>query len=237
MHPDAAIDVGPGTGAGPSRGAAAADADLGLRERKRRATRRSIQVAALRLIADRGLDQVTVDDISREAGVSPRTFFNYFPSKEASLTGDLPILLSDEVAARFENAGPGGDPLRDLVDIMAEQAASDGTLDPELHQLRRSVIHEYPQISAMRMDRIRSFELEIADSVTRRLQADARKRGLDDDDPELPERGRLTGVVMLSLARAAWVAWLEHPDDVSLPDQLRRSYGQLRSVVGGASAD
>ncbi|GLK15554.1 TetR family transcriptional regulator [Herbiconiux flava] len=237
MHPDAAIDVGAGTGAGPSRGAAVAGADLGLRERKRRATRRSIQVAALRLIAESGLDQVTVDDISREAGVSPRTFFNYFPSKEASLTGDLPILLSDEVAARFEDAGPSGDPLRDLVDIMAEQAAGDGTLDPELHQLRRSVIHEYPQISAMRMDRIRSFELEIADSVTRRLRADARKRGLDDDDPELPERGRLTGVVMLSLARAAWVAWLEHPDDVSLPDQLRRSYGQLRSVVGGASAD
>ncbi|MCS5713662.1 TetR/AcrR family transcriptional regulator [Herbiconiux sp. CPCC 205716] len=216
--------------------ASAAGGDVGLRERKRRATRRSIQVAALRLIAESGLDQLTVDDISREAGVSPRTFFNYFPSKEESLTGDLPIQFGDEVAARFEDAGPGGDPLRDLVDIMAGQAA-DGTLDPELHQLRRSVIHEYPQIAAMRLDRIRSFELEIADSVTRRLRADARKRGLDADDPALPERGRLTGVVMLSLARAAWIAWLEHPDDVSLPDQLHRSYEQLRSVVGGTPSD
>jgi AcrR family transcriptional regulator len=205
----------------------------GLRERKRLATKRSIQIAALRLTAEKGLENVTVDDISRAADVSPRTFFNYFPSKEASLTGDLPILLSDEVAARFEDAGPGTDPLSDLISIMAEQASADGTLDPELHQLRRTVILQYPEISALRMDRIRSFESDIADSVARRLRADARKNGLGLDDPELPERARLTAIVVLSVARAAWVSWLAHPDDVSLAGQLDRSYAQLRTVVGG----
>ena len=54
----------------------------GLRERKRRATRRAIQLAVIDLVAERGLDGTTVDEISRRADISPRTFFNYFTSKD-----------------------------------------------------------------------------------------------------------------------------------------------------------
>ena len=54
------------------------DEGVGLRERKRRATSRSIQFTVLELAAERGLEQVTVDEISRIANISPRTFFNNF---------------------------------------------------------------------------------------------------------------------------------------------------------------
>lgn len=54
----------------------------GLRERKRLETHRALATTAVQLVAERGLDHVTVDDISAAAGVSARTFFNYFASKE-----------------------------------------------------------------------------------------------------------------------------------------------------------
>jgi len=206
--------------------------ELGLRERKRRATRRNIQVAVLRLTAENGLDQVTIEDISRDAGVSPRTFFNYFPSKEASLAGDAPFALAGDVAEAFEDAGPDGDPLEDLMAIMAAQTAEDGGVDTELHDLRRSLMTKYPQIFALKIDRMREFEAEACASVARRLEADAAKNGDALDPAEVAERSRMIGLLSLTLARSAWVAWAEHPDTASLPDLVMRSYQRLRDVVG-----
>lgn len=71
-----------------------ANSDGGLRERKRAATRKAITAVARSLTANRGLNGYTVEEVCEEAGISRRTFFNYFHSKEDAVVGsfsdDLP---------------------------------------------------------------------------------------------------------------------------------------------------
>ncbi|GII37412.1 TetR family transcriptional regulator [Planotetraspora phitsanulokensis] len=58
---------------------------IGLRERKKRETRAMLSWAAVRLTVERGFDRVRVEDIAEAAGVSPRTFNNYFSSKAEAI--------------------------------------------------------------------------------------------------------------------------------------------------------
>lgn len=58
---------------------------VGLRERRRRETLREVADAALTLFEERGVAATTVDEIAAAAGISPRTFFRYYPTKEHAL--------------------------------------------------------------------------------------------------------------------------------------------------------
>ncbi|HWD05364.1 MAG TPA: TetR/AcrR family transcriptional regulator [Amycolatopsis sp.] len=77
----------------------------GLRERKKQATRTALSEAALRLAVEHGPDNVRVDDIATAAGVSPRTYNNYFPSREAAIVFAVTADREARVAAAVEAAG------------------------------------------------------------------------------------------------------------------------------------
>lgn len=70
-------------------------------------TRQRIQDAALRLIARDGFDEVTVEQLASEAGVSHMTFFRYFPTKEAVVVSDpYDPVIADAVSAQPRDLAP-----------------------------------------------------------------------------------------------------------------------------------
>ncbi|MEV6896852.1 TetR/AcrR family transcriptional regulator [Amycolatopsis sp. NPDC051372] len=71
----------------------------GLRERKKQATRTALSSAALRLARERGPENVRVDDIAEAAGVSPRTYNNYFASREDAIVFAVTSDRESRVAA------------------------------------------------------------------------------------------------------------------------------------------
>jgi AcrR family transcriptional regulator len=102
----------------------------GLRERKKEATRKALRDAALRLALERGPDNVRVDDIADAAGVSPRTYNNYFSSREeaivAAVTAEREARVAAAVAAR-----PATARLSEAVtEAIVEQYTDPGSRDP-----------------------------------------------------------------------------------------------------------
>src|ERR1700746_1302495 len=100
---------------------AAGEPRVSLRERKKLATRRSLRRHALDLVARRGFANVTVEDIAEAADVSPRTFFNDFPSKEAVLFGAEPDRAAS-LRARLVRTTPGAPALEALRIVITEDA-------------------------------------------------------------------------------------------------------------------
>jgi AcrR family transcriptional regulator len=85
---------------------AIAERSYDLRERKRTRTRLAIQAEAIRLFAEKGYENTTIEDIAYAAAISPRTFFRYFPTKEDVVIWDeYDPVIEDLVAAR-----PAGEP-------------------------------------------------------------------------------------------------------------------------------
>lgn len=89
-----------------------------LRERKKTETRQAIHEAALRLVVAHGAAHASVDSICSEAGVSTRTFFNYFPSKVSAIVGLSSFEVTDAQRDAFlEGVGEEG-LVRDLCTLV-----------------------------------------------------------------------------------------------------------------------
>lgn len=185
------------------------DAPGTLRERKKERTRRAIHDAAFALAADRGLAQVTIADICAAAGLSERTFFNYFPSKAAATLGVPERPLAAEQERRFlEGTSTLVDDLCELVAGIA--GGPEGDI-PRIKQLMGfepdllAALHQWS--SGARRDVIRLAEERAA-----------------------PERARLAvGLVFAALMLHADTTFSSGPGRVT-PAELRGIVARLRAV-------
>ncbi|MFI9590922.1 TetR/AcrR family transcriptional regulator [Nonomuraea sp. NPDC052265] len=91
------------------------------RERRRAEKRQAIRLAAVRLALDEGLDAVTVEAVSAAADISPRTFFNYFASKEEALVME-PVWRPDDIVGMLGDR-PAGEPAFESLKAVARELA------------------------------------------------------------------------------------------------------------------
>jgi AcrR family transcriptional regulator len=150
--------------------------------------------AAVRLFAERGFEQTTVDEIAAAADVSPRTFFRYFPSKVDALFADL-----EERQARMQRAladRPEGEPLLETVRRVVLEFAGEFFADPDLFATRVRLMLEHPALLAHGLERMARLEEQIAAAVARELRA-----------PETDIQPRLVGAVAIAAVRATSATW------------------------------
>lgn len=98
----------------------------GLRERKKQATREALRTAALRLALERGPENVRVDDIAEAAGVSPRTYNNYFSSREQAIVAAVTAERESRVAAAVLARSPNVSLSHTVIDAVVEHYTDPG---------------------------------------------------------------------------------------------------------------
>ncbi|MFC0431120.1 TetR family transcriptional regulator [Kutzneria buriramensis] len=138
----------------------------GLRARARLAMRTEIAETAFALFVERGFEQTTVDEIAEAAGLSRRSFFRYFPSKEDAVFGllyDLGEELAAAVAAR-PAAEPPWDALRASCAVLIEPML--GRAEDAMALLR--LIHETPSLRARHQDKQDRWRKLLTDALQAR---------------------------------------------------------------------
>ena len=177
----------------------------------------AIEQAAFRLFAARGFEATTIDAIAAEVGVSRRTLFRYFPSKN-----DIPWGQFDRTVAGLRTilaALPSDLPLADAV---GQALVRFNEFPPDAspsHRDRMRLILETPALQAHSVLRYEQWRAVIAEYAAGRL-------GLEPHDLE----PQLVGQVSLSLSMVAYASWLRDPD-ADLPALIERAVRGLQDYA------
>jgi AcrR family transcriptional regulator len=187
------------------------DAKPGLRERKKQATRQALTAAALRLALEHGFDNLRVEDVAEAAGVSPRTFNNYFPSREAAICAariDQMQRLADAVRAR-----PAEEALLDaIINTVTAHAY-------EPNRAEFLMIHCNPSLRA-------EFLRTAAETESPLVEAIAERTGTEPGHL-LPQ---VAAAAVFGALRAALQQWLRSEQSPPYQLLLRDALNQLRSL-------
>jgi AcrR family transcriptional regulator len=169
--------------------------DEGLRERKRRLTRQLISDAATAMFATRGFDNVKVAEVADRVGVSEKTVYNYFPTKE-SLVLDTADEAVERMARALRERGPGESPTTAVVQAIKDDTARFDEAPEDLVQfipLFLAMVHSTPAL--------RAAWLEVQDRLaTVAAEELAAQAGVDPRDPEPMAAGRaLAGLAEVAM--------------------------------------
>jgi AcrR family transcriptional regulator len=199
---------------------------MGLRETKKLATRQQIADVAMRAFVERGFDGVTVAEVAAEAGVSEKTVFNYFPTKED--------LFFDEVPERARTLGaairerPPGESV--VAALRRLQVSECGRLCSPGFAAFARIIEESPALQAKELEVMSLFAQAAAEALL--------EEGVDLRDARIAA-GLLVSVhrQFFRAARAQALAGKHGPAAVRrLRSDLERAYALLEHGLGGLEA-
>ncbi|GAA1584072.1 TetR/AcrR family transcriptional regulator [Actinoplanes couchii] len=200
---------------------AVTEQEQGLRERKKAATRQALHEAALRLALELGPEHVTVEAVADEAGVSRRTFSNYFTNKEeAFFYGDR--LRMRMIADLLRSRPADESPWTALTEAAREFYAQRGELDPEWIT-RGRLIRRHPALAAAHVQTFAATEHDLSAEVAARLK---------DQDP-LGVRAKLLAATFLAVLRTSLTVWLEHPSEIRFWDLASDALDETGRGLGG----
>ncbi len=197
------------------------DDDLGLRDRKKLTTRASLANAALELFEERGVAATTIDDITTRANVSRRTFFRYFPSKEAALIADPADFERQLLIALAPRPLPMT--VADILDTFIEAAGS-AEHDPDLERRRVTVLMDNEvEVAWVAWQ---SFSA-IRDSV---IQHVATHTGVGENDTLL---GLAVGLGVFAMTFSV-VTWAGCGAQCELTEEFHRTIESIEALVDGS---
>jgi AcrR family transcriptional regulator len=190
----------------------------GLRERKKAATRTALSQAAMRLAIECGLENVTSDAIAEAVDVSPRTFHNYFASKEEALLTAFREYTQAIAASML--ARPAGEPIWDtLQHVATAQILSPMYADAALTKMR--LIDSSPAMLTSSVALCEELEQVFAEIVAARTGTDAAV----DLYPNLLSAAALAAIT------TALKLWTRSDGTANLPDLLADAFAQVRAGV------
>ena len=194
----------------------------GLRERKKEQKRERLQQAAFELFAERGFDNVTVDEVAEHAEVSKSTLFRYFETKEDLLLADSRA-HRDALLAAFA-ARPADEPvLRSLREAL-QSLARDYQADRGRAVQRARIMHDSPSLASRSVERQIAWEEGLAAVILPRLA--------DRDDPET--RAAVLAGAAMAAVRVATRRWLATDDDSQMIDHVLNALDVLSHEMKGS---
>lgn len=197
----------------------------GLRERKRAATRGSISAVARSLTAERGLNGYTVEEVCQRTGISRRTFFNYFPSKEDAIIGHVDDELPMEIFDDFVRGGEGSPAgqispslFQDLVKLSLQMSERMSSSEEETRQLI-GVVKKEPQLMLKIIGATEEREANFARML-------AKREGVAHDHPVV----RMAVVLLGSIARKSSMVYFSEGNTRPYKDLLVENVTAARTL-------
>ncbi|WP_246221274.1 TetR/AcrR family transcriptional regulator [Phytoactinopolyspora mesophila] len=189
----------------------------GLRERKKAATRKALSEAAMELAMRHGVGNITAESIADAADVSPRTFHNYFSSKEEAIVA----VVADNAGEMIEafRARPPEEPVWDALEnaLVGLFETPDQTDDEQIARL--VFIRENAPLMARELAALQEMMHELAGLV-------ALRSGTDADADLYPNLQAQTACMC---AMVAVDRWLADPRGASPAELTRQAFAQVRA--------